>query len=179
MKSCSNCRFLHLKNNHLVCDLKGALDSISNSCNHHTEKLKCYEVCDKYYENTTIVWATTANKAKVKALSIDILNDCPYIDLRIKRRPQWDNYTNIGIPIEELLEDNWWFNCGVCGKGDLSQADLDIGNAIIISTDGINRDFVNGDIICKKCAKKLGLRIKLKILFKKIFNIFKRRNNDR
>lgn len=123
--------------------------------------LKCYEVYDKNLDyGQTIVWAETSNKAKLEGQKDDIFDWCEYIDLRTKRRPEWDKYADTKhIPIQELLDESWWFGCAICSKEGLDQSRIEDGEAFIYDEKAEYYKFVRGNLICADCKKKLDERI--------------------
>lgn len=42
--------------------------------------------------------------------------DCPYIERRIRRAPQFDKYAPGPVTTEQYLAEGWFFPCGKCEK---------------------------------------------------------------
>ena len=122
------------------------------------EKLKAYEIyTNDGDEGVAIVWAKTPGKAKNIALYYDSYDMCEYTELRAKRFPQFDKYAESKkIPIKELLAVGWWFYCDNCGRPNITEDDVNDGNAFIIDRENDNE--VLGGVICAECKKKLEVK---------------------
>lgn len=115
--------------------------------------IKAYIVSDKWNENSVVVFAETGGKAKSEALYKDDFSNYEYIELRTKRMEKWDKYAESGkIPIVEMLENGWWFECVNCYK-QITEDDIISGDANIIDYE--RNDFIQGGVICKECAKRV------------------------
>lgn len=122
--------------------------------------LKAYQVSDKdYYNGSTIVWAENPNKAKLEGMKDDIFDMCEYVEMRAKRIPKFDKYADTKkIPIQELLDDCWWFGCDICGTDHLDIDSVHNGEAFIVTekdTLYTPAKFVDGVLICAKCKRRL------------------------
>lgn len=119
--------------------------------------LKCYEVFDKNCDcGQVIVWAENSNKAKIEGMKNDIFDWCEYTEMRANRKPQWDKYSETKrIPIQELLNNCWWFGCAICGKEYLYKEHIDNKQAFIYDKNAEYYGFVKGNLICVNCKEKL------------------------
>ena len=59
-----------------------------------------------------IIFASTAAKAKNAYCS---QADTEYIEVRATRKKQFDRHAPGPVPVMEMLEDGWWFECSGCG----------------------------------------------------------------
>lgn len=117
-------------------------------------KLKAYIVQDQLCEHFSVTFAETSGKAKSNEINTWEFNDCEYTDLRAQRVKSWDKYADSKkIPVTELLNKCWWFECKQC-RSQITQDEIDDGKAFIDeSSDAC--DFVKGNVICAECKKKL------------------------
>jgi len=58
-----------------------------------------------------IIFAETAAKARKRYASNA---DAEYIDTRATRKAQFDHHAPGPVPVLEMLEDGWWFECHGC-----------------------------------------------------------------
>ena len=61
--------------------------------------------------HATIVFAESPGKAKQEYCS---QADAEYTDVRATRKPVFDQHSPGPVPVLELLEDGWWFECAGC-----------------------------------------------------------------
>ena len=116
---------------------------------------KAYIVSDKWNDNSTVVFAESVGKAKSEALCDAEFSwfDYTFVELRASRMKEWDKYAETKkIPISELLKQGWWFECKGCSK-QITEDDIISGDAVIY--DEQRKDFVQGGVMCKQCAKKV------------------------
>lgn len=90
--------------------------------------MKAYIGYDCMDECAEIVFAETQGRAK--ALIANEF-DMEYVDVRVKRQPQFDKYAENGtVPKAALLADGWWFECASC-RDTVRQEDLSEGAEVI------------------------------------------------
>lgn len=73
--------------------------------------MKAYQVDDKYGENSELVYADNANKAKANAWKSDNLCDVDFIDLRARRAKYADDTEHLK-EVERicfLCANGWWY----------------------------------------------------------------------
>ncbi len=103
-------------------------------------------------EASVIVFAETRGKARYRAareLEVDQFTDR---ELRLERKPQFDQYVERGrVPDAALLKDGWWIDgCSKCGRGgQLSASDIEDGEAYILGD----------DVLCLECARAAGVAV--------------------
>lgn len=116
--------------------------------------LKAYIVQDQLCEHFSVTFAETSGKAKSNVINTWEFHDCEYTDLRTQRVKEWDKYANSKkIPVAELLNKYWWFECKQC-RSQIMQDDIDDGKAFIDENSDAC-DFVKGNVICAECKEKL------------------------
>lgn len=81
--------------------------------------MKAYHIHDK--ENSgeeafhEIVFAETASKAKYASEAYS--NGVPWTEISVTRKPEFDQYANIGrIPRSAYIADGWIFECDRCSS---------------------------------------------------------------
>ena len=101
--------------------------------------LKAYEYDNDFNDESFIVFAESANKAKQIVCNSDYTDD-KYIDVRVKRVKWADKYKETEkIPAEEYLKHGWQLDCAGC----LERVGED--ECVII----------NGAPYCKECASDI------------------------
>lgn len=83
--------------------------------------MKAYKATDNVCEYSLIVFADTANQAKAVAWPTDEFYETEYIDLRVKRAPEFDGLEHLGNPLPicgnaQIWKDRGWYcvNDGYC-----------------------------------------------------------------
>ncbi len=72
--------------------------------------MKCWWVSDASYDWQQIIFADTKHEAIYQSDGYE--NGSEYIEMRARRKKEWDKYAEQGfVPKEVLLEDGWWFEC--------------------------------------------------------------------
>lgn len=114
--------------------------------------MKAWQVNESSYEFCTIVFAETANKAKLRGSNA---LDVPYIDVRVKRANWADNLAQKGGEIDwdnkevaQILRDQgWWYieekRCIECG---LSEWDILTHSHLVDDVCGDCKEKINNEI---------------------------------
>jgi len=77
--------------------------------------------------DSTVVFAETEVEAAQIGAS-ELWSDPEFV--KVKRSPEYDQYTHLGyVPIKALYDDNWWFECWECLQ-QIPLEDDDEGNSL-------------------------------------------------
>lgn len=102
--------------------------------------MKAWQVSDKG-DYDYIVFAETRGKAKAFGANEF---DMYFTDVRVKRKRKYDIYAERGrVPVEVLLEDDWWVECCSC-YSRVTKEDILRGGLI-------NEE----SVYCPDCAREL------------------------
>lgn len=72
--------------------------------------MKCYWVSDANHQWQQVLFAEDRKEAIYK--SDGYQNEGVYIDVRVRRKKEWDQYAELGyVPKEVMIQDGWWFEC--------------------------------------------------------------------
>lgn len=89
-------------------------------------------------EYSTVVFAETRGKARTMAKANDLFDFTDWIDISVRRAPEFDSFAEQGyVPKEVLIKHGWWWECK-CGTPQYEET------AIVI----------NDSVFCEKCVDK-------------------------
>lgn len=71
----------------------------------------CYIVTDD--DEVYRVMFRTSDIAAKREIANEV--GCNISDLSARRKPEWDQYVNKGVPALVRIDDGWWFECEGCG----------------------------------------------------------------
>lgn len=107
----------------------------------------------RFGESGVVVFAATRNEAKKLAhYRLSEFEQGDYIDVRVRRVPQFDRFVEQGyIPVSEVLADEWWCSCDRCGDYPLYERDA----GLVIDGPPEHAEWSGGKVYCKKCAPRI------------------------
>lgn len=77
--------------------------------------LKAYvieNVADDERRRSYVVFARNGRAARRGAW----IDDAEFVNIRARRKPEWDHYAPGPVPLRVRLDDGWWTECGGCAR---------------------------------------------------------------
>jgi hypothetical protein len=117
------------------------------------KKIKAYEVRDSDEGNCVIAFATNSAAARREGAD-ELCTDWESIE-SCTRKPAYDIYAPGPVPVMELLNDGWWFECSHCGRRVTSDMADDLDDDGLDPADFVPEPHGNHSVFCSaNCAAK-------------------------
>lgn len=117
-------------------------------------KVVAYRGEYRHGESTVIVFSSDRNgvaKNSARIYLSDVDWDHDYIDVRVRRAPEYDQFAERRfVPVSFLVEQGWFLTCADCRKNPLYSDEV----GLVEDAKPTHGEWYGGKAYCKTCADK-------------------------